>query len=124
VVGFPLLAAGTFLFFWHLGNRSDTAAGWLVVIVTLLVSTTNNALGRKTPDLIFLVAFTIILSGFKSIAKEETEEPAAAAPEPWLRQTGLALVPRGPARMLRDRPSNQRARSGLSPVQTGRRRSG
>jgi hypothetical protein len=98
---------------------------WLVVIVTVLVSATNNSLGRKTPDLIFLAAFTIALSGFGAKASQLDEEPAVASEEPpWLRRTRLALMPSASARMLGDRPSVQRLRSGLLPVRTGRQRSG
>lgn len=124
VVGFPIIAGGLFLFLWHLGKRADTSFGWLVIIVTVLVSTTNNSLGRKTPDLVFLTAFVIALSGFAAMAKEAIEESAAALAEPWLRRTSLALIPSGPARILGDQPSMQRMRSGLSPIRTRRQRSG
>jgi hypothetical protein len=127
VIGFPIIAGGLFLFVSHLGKRSDLPVAWLVVIVTVLISATNNSLGRKTPDLIFLAAFTIALSGFKAMAPETNEEPAAVGPEepPWLRRTRLALLPSGPARVLRDQPSMQRMRSGLSPLRPpGRQRSG
>ena len=127
VIGFPIIAGGLFLFVSHLGKRADMPVAWLVVIVTMLISSTNNSMGRKTSDLIFLAAFTIALSGFRAMAPETNEEPAAVGPEepPWLRRTRLALLPSGPARVLRDQPSMQRMRSGLSPLRPpGRQRSG
>lgn len=124
VIGLPIMAGGMFLLLWHLGKRADTSISWLVIIVTVLVSTTNNSLGRKTPDLIFLTAFTIALSGFGSMAKEATEKPAAASAEPWPRRTSLSLMPSDPSRMLRDWPPMQRMRSGLSPLRTRRQRPG
>ncbi|HTI84960.1 MAG TPA: VpsF family polysaccharide biosynthesis protein [Acetobacteraceae bacterium] len=125
LIGFPIITGALFLFVSHLGKQADMPIAWLVIIVTVLVSATNNSLGRKTPDLIFLTAFTIALSGFGARAKETNEEPAVASEEsPWLRRTRLALLPSGPSRILRDQPSMQRLRSGLSPLRTGRQRSG
>ncbi len=125
VIGFPIIAGALFLFVSHLGKRADMPVAWLVVIVTVLISATNNSLGRKTPDLIFLAAFTVALSGFGARANELDEEPAVASEEsPWIRRTRLALMPSGSARMLGDQPSVQRLRSGLSAVRTRRQRSG
>jgi hypothetical protein len=124
VIGLPIMVGGLFLFLWHLGKSTNTSIGWLVIIVTVLVSTTNNSLGRKSPDLIFLTAFMVALSGFRSMAKEAIEESVVASAEPWLRRTSLSLVPSGPTRILRDWPPMQRLRSGLSPIGTRRQRSG
>ena len=76
VLGFPFLMAALFLFLWHLGRRVDTPIGWLIVIATLLICSTNNSLGRKVPDLMFLSGIMIALSGFKS----EERESVAMAP--------------------------------------------
>ena len=48
VIGFPALIAAVFLFMWHLGRRTDTPIGWLIIISTLLICSTSNSLGRKT----------------------------------------------------------------------------
>ena len=121
VIGFPCLIAAVFLFLWHLGRRTDTPIGWLIVISTLLICSTSNSLGRKTPDLVFLAGFVVALSGFRSVqsqavAKQQHEAVATppTAPVAPVPRTALALIPRGRMRGLADRPSARRARPSLS----------
>jgi len=119
VIGFPCLIAAVFLFMRHLGRRTDTPIGWLIIISTLLICSTNNSLGRKVPDLVFLAGVVVALSGFRSAS------PAAAAlqdeavatpvsPVAPVHRTALALIPRRGMRGLADRPRAAQARSGLS----------
>jgi hypothetical protein len=118
VVGFPMLASALFLFMWHLGKRVDSPVGWLLVIATLLICSTNNSLGRKTPDLIFLAAVMSGLSGFTRLEQQQSAaappQEASAAAMPPIPRTSLALAPRGRARGLVDRPRARQARSALS----------
>lgn len=120
VIGFPCLFAAVFLFMWHLGRRTDTPIGWLIVIATLLICSTSNSLGRKAPDLVFLAGVVVALSGFRSAQNQAaaTQQPEAVAtsnsqitPDPG---TTLALIPRGRMRGLADRPRARQARSVLS----------
>ena len=113
VLGFPFLMAALFLFLWHLGRRVDTPIGWLIVIATLLICSTNNSLGRKVPDLMFLSGIMIALSGFKS----EERESVAMAPVvsgPPDRTTAIALAPGERNRSLADQPYVRRVPSTLS----------
>ena len=112
VIGFPFLIAALFLFLWHLGRRANTPIGWLVITATLLICSTENSLGRKTPDLVFLVGFMVALSGFRS---EHPQTAAMTAPlEVPASRTALATIPEVYVRALSDRPEGGRKQSALS----------
>ena len=102
LVGFPFYLLSLALFVLHLGARTKSSAGWLMVVAAMLICSTSNSLGRKVPDLLFLTAFATGLSGFST--KERT--PVAAVrrrvPEPL--------------------PTRPTARSALSPNATQRAR--
>jgi hypothetical protein len=113
VIGFPFLVASLFLFLWHLGRRVNTPIGWLIVIATLLICSTNNSLGRKVPDLTFLAGIMIALSGFKSEQREGVAAPAPIVSNPPDRATAIALTPGQRNRSLADQPHARRAPSAL-----------
>jgi hypothetical protein len=122
VIGFPALIATVFLFMWHLGRRTDTPIGWLIIISTLLICSTSNSLGRKTPDLIFLAGIVVAMSGFRSaqsqavatLQHEAVATPPPASPVAPVPRTALALTPRGRMRGLADGPRARQARPSLS----------
>jgi hypothetical protein len=114
VLGFPFLMAALFLFLWHLGRRVDTPIGWLIVIATLLICSTNNSLGRKVPDLMFLSGIMIALSGFKKSEERESVAMAPVVSGPPDRTTAIALAPGERNRSLADQPYVRRVPSTLS----------
>lgn len=112
VIGFPFLIAALFLFLWHLGRRANTSIGWLLITATLLICSTENSLGRKTPDLVFLAGFMVALSGFRS---EHRQTAAMTAPlEDPASRTALATVSEVRVRTLSDGPEGGRKQSALS----------
>ena len=116
VIGFPFLVAALFLFFWHLGRRVDTPIGWLVVIATLLICSTNNSLGRKVPDVMFLAGVMAGLSGFKPGQQEQeaVAGPTFVSEDLPLRSTAVALAPVPRNRSLTDQPQSRRVPTALS----------
>ena len=95
LVGFPFLVGSLFLFLWHLGQRANTPVGWLIIMATLLICSTSNSLGRKTPDLIIMTGFLFGVAGFKSWVRSmkprrdrqlsrHTFRPFHVAPSRWL----------------------------------------
>ncbi|MDQ2802554.1 MAG: VpsF family polysaccharide biosynthesis protein [Pseudomonadota bacterium] len=72
LIGFVVFLAALVLFLGHLARRS-TALGWMVLVATLIMVSSSNSLGRKGPDLFFLVACMIAMTGFIGY-----ERPAAA----------------------------------------------
>jgi hypothetical protein len=108
-VGFPFLVAAIFLLMLHLGRQSETPIGWLLVTATLLICSTSNSLGHKTPDLIFLVGFMEALGGFKPERYEQQQPAEAAAPdEVPVIHTSLAIAPqRRRVGVLTDRPGRR-----------------
>jgi hypothetical protein len=101
VIGFPFLVAAIFLFLLHLGRRTNTPIGWLVVVATLLICSTNNSLGRKTPDLFFLTGVMAALSGFT--AKQRSESSAGHLANTSSHIVTALMPPQG-VRALSDRP--------------------
>jgi hypothetical protein len=99
--GFPLLAAALLLLLLHLARETNMPTGWMIVISTLLIASTSNSLARKSPDLVFLVAFTNALSGFRP---ERHALATYAAPSGPVRRTALAVAPERRRRALADRP--------------------
>ncbi len=100
LVGFPFLIGSLFLFLLHLGRRVNSGLGWMLVIATLLICSTNNSLGRKAPDLLFLTAIMTALSGFASEQRQTSAPPSPV--QHTFRDAALALTPRRRARTLSD----------------------
>jgi polysaccharide biosynthesis protein VpsF len=106
-LGFPILIAALFLLLLHLGRRTNTPLGWMIVLVALLICSTSNSLGRKSPDLIFLAGFMVALSGFSPGQRVPLATPAAPPADP-VRRTGLVSPTPGRLRTLTDRPVSLR----------------
>lgn len=105
LVGLPFYALSLLLFVYHLGSRTKSSAGWLMVTAAMLICSTSNSLGRKTPDLMFLSAFAIGLSGFSTKERTVVPETPRRVDEPPVRRTRAALSPNvtRPIRALAER---------------------
>src|SRR5262249_11691273 len=91
----------------HLGRRANTGASWMLVTVVLLICSTSNSLGRKTPDLVFLSMFAIALSSFKEREEQAAPEPARSYVSEYSgltpgRERNLVLMPQRRKRSLRE----------------------
>jgi hypothetical protein len=95
IVGFPFLLASLFFFMLHLGRRADSAVGWLVIIATLLICSTSNSLGRKSPDLVIMTSIMVAIVGFS-----QRQERSENAPTTAVRAAATTTMP--PARALAD----------------------
>lgn len=111
LVGFPFFVASLFLFLWHLGRRADTPVGWLIIMAMLLICSTSNSLGRKTPDLVIMTGFLVGVAGFRQLGEVdevEARSTAIATHAPTVPRTALALAPQARVRGLSDRPKDRR----------------
>jgi hypothetical protein len=107
LLGWPLLLGSLFSLMLHLGRRANTGASWMLVTVVLLICSTSNSLGRKTPDLVFLSTFAIAMSGFKARQEQAAPEPARSYISEYSglipgRERNLVLVPQPRERSLRE----------------------
>jgi hypothetical protein len=73
IIGFVVWVVALGLFLLHLGRRTGSPYGWLMMLAFILIDSTANSLGRKCADLVFLSALMIGLSGYR-------QAQAAAAP--------------------------------------------
>jgi hypothetical protein len=113
IVACPFLVAAIFLLLLHLGRQANNSMSWLLITASLLIVSTSNSLGRRTPDLIFLTAFAVALRTVRSEEHQPIEAPAAA-PQPAV-EGFLGLVPQHRQRSLTERPITQRASSSVQP---------
>jgi hypothetical protein len=113
VFGFPFLVGGLFLLLLHLGQRTNTPMGWLLVTAALLICSGSNSLGQKTPDLVFLAAFATALSGFRPQQSVPIAARQDGAADP-IHRTGLPAHPEGRVRALSERPLARTGNSLLS----------
>ncbi|HUB44203.1 MAG TPA: VpsF family polysaccharide biosynthesis protein [Acetobacteraceae bacterium] len=107
-VGFPLIIAGIFLLLLQLGQQANSPLGWLIITATILICSTNNSLGRKAPDLMFLTGIMISLSGFR----EGEEAVTSARPATVFLDPTANLVQASSVRLrsLTAKPSGQEIR--------------
>jgi polysaccharide biosynthesis protein VpsF len=68
IMGFAvfLLALGFFLV--HLGRVTGHPLGWMLLVGAIMIDSTSNSLGRKSVDLVFMVACMIAMNGYPSTA--------------------------------------------------------
>ena len=93
LVGFPFYALSLLLFVLHLGKRTKSSAGWLMVVAAMMICSTSNSLGRKVPDLLFLAAFSTGLSGFSTRERTQVAAVGRRGSEPPTPRTRSALSP-------------------------------
>jgi len=101
-LGFAVFVAVFIAFLRHLVHQSRQAAGWVLVIVTILIDSTSNSLGVRSIDLVLLAAFAIAMGGFRSSAT-------------------LPVVRSRPVRRFGAAPSASMALSPATPVPSVRR---
>jgi hypothetical protein len=99
LLGWPLLLGGLFSLMLHLGRRANTGASWMLGTAVMLICSTSNSLGRKTPDLVFL-------SIFKARQEQAAPEPARSYISEYSglpgKERNLAFVPQSRERSLRE----------------------
>jgi hypothetical protein len=64
VIGFAVFLIALGLFLVHLGRTTAHPLGWMLMIVSILIDSTSNSLGRKSVDLLFMVACMVAMSGY------------------------------------------------------------
>jgi hypothetical protein len=67
IIGFVVFLIALGLFIVHLGRVTDPPLGWIFLIGAIIVDSTSNSLGRKSVDLIFMVACMAAMSGYPRI---------------------------------------------------------
>jgi hypothetical protein len=107
LLGWPLLLGSLFSLMLHLGRRANTGASWMLVTAVLLICSTSNSLGRKTPDLVFLSIFAVAMSSFRARQEQAVPEPAPSYISEYFdlipgRERNLVLVPQPRERSLRE----------------------
>ncbi|HEX2943003.1 MAG TPA: VpsF family polysaccharide biosynthesis protein [Rhodopila sp.] len=94
IIGFMVFLVALGLFLAHLGRTVRHPLGWMMIFASILIDSTSNSLGRKSPDLVFMTACLIAMTGYAH----------AASPVLSLRQRANAGVQRA-SRRLRLSPS-------------------
>lgn len=64
IMGFVVFLIALGLFIVHLGRVTAHPLGWLLLIGSIIVDSTSNSLGRKSVDLVFMVACLIAMTGY------------------------------------------------------------
>jgi hypothetical protein len=67
-MGFVVFLIALALFCLHLGRRTSHPLGWLLLIGAIVVDSTSNSLGRKSVDLVFVVACMTAMAGYPRLA--------------------------------------------------------
>lgn len=111
VIGFCVLLLALGVYLAHLGRRSGSAAGWLMIVAVIVIDSSSNSLGRKTADLVFLTACMLAATGFRTVtdaaAVQREDDPPVPRPRRALQDGPVAIRGRPVlARLaLRKRPS-------------------
>jgi hypothetical protein len=84
--------------------------GWLVIIATLLICSTSNSLGRKSPDLVIMTSIMVAIVGFS-----QRQERSKNAPTAVMRAAATTTMPRasalaGDVARVRPRSLSERSR--------------
>jgi hypothetical protein len=99
VIGFFVFLISLALLILHLGRTTAHPLGWMLLIAAIIIDSTSNSLGRKSVDLLFMVACMVAMTGFP----RNVSNLAAAT---WRRSQGpLAAGLRRPAAPLSTRPT-------------------
>ena len=67
-IGFVVFLVALGLFIAHLGRTTAHPLGWMLLAVAIIVDSTSNSLGRKSPDLFYMVACMIAMTGYPRTA--------------------------------------------------------
>ena len=126
IVGFPFLISSLFLFMWYLGQRASMSVGWLIIIATLLITSTSNSIGRKSPDLVIMTGLMVAIAGFKERSEVKSRRmgllsrhPLGPFDRPLLRWSPTVVRARFPVNL-----KNAAERSLTGPREPPERKSG
>lgn len=90
VIGFVVFILGFALLLVHLGRMVNHPLGWIMVFAAVLIDSTSNSLGRKSPDLMFMAASLLAMPGFDEMLRPTVLLRRAMA---RTRQYGLSTNP-------------------------------
>jgi hypothetical protein len=68
IIGFVVFLLALGLFLVHLGRVTAHPLGWMLLIGAIVVDSTSNSLGRKSVDLVFMVACMEAMTGYPQTA--------------------------------------------------------
>jgi hypothetical protein len=68
IMGFIVFLIAFALFLVHLGRTSAHPLGWMLLTAAILIDSTSNSLGRKSDDLVFMVACMVAMTGYRQTA--------------------------------------------------------
>jgi hypothetical protein len=68
IMGFVVFLIALALFIVHLGRRIGHPLGWMLLLGAIIVDSTSNSLGRKSVDLVFMVACMVAMTGYPRTA--------------------------------------------------------
>jgi hypothetical protein len=66
-IGFVVFLSALGLFLMHLGRTTGHPLGWMLLIASIAVETTSDAVGSKSADLFLLTASLIAMTGYRSV---------------------------------------------------------
>jgi hypothetical protein len=99
VIGFLVFLIALAMLMLHLGRMTAHPLGWMLLIAAIIIDSTSNSLGRKSVDLLFMVACMVAMTGFP----RNVPNRAALA---WRRSRGqLTAGLRRPAAPMSTRPT-------------------
>ncbi len=64
IMGFVVFLIALALFIVHLGRTVRHPLGWMLLLGSIIVDSTSNSLGRKSVDLVFMVACLVAMTGY------------------------------------------------------------
>jgi hypothetical protein len=68
IIGFMVFLVALGLFLVHLGRLTRDPLGWMLLIGAIAIDSTSNSLGRKSVDLVFMVACMVAMTGYPRTA--------------------------------------------------------
>jgi hypothetical protein len=90
-IGFVVFLIALGLFLVHLGRTTAHPLGWMLLVSAILIDSTSNSLGRKSVDLLFMVACMVAMTGYPRTAPSVSIPRRAVA---TLRRTTARLAVR------------------------------
>ncbi len=64
ILGFFVFLISLALLILHMGRTTAHPLGWMLLIAAITIDSTSNSLGRKSVDLLFMVACMVAMTGF------------------------------------------------------------
>lgn len=66
-IGFVVFLIALGLFLMHLGRTTAHPLGWMLLIASITIESTSDAVGGKTAELFFMTASLIAMTGYRSV---------------------------------------------------------